>query len=673
MKKPGALRVVISFIPWIMYWSLSAVDLALSLLLGLLVSIIVLYLTFKIGGSRIFNSVPLVFFLASLVLLYSGLGDYLIYCDPASYVILFTTSFVSILSRNPFTLDFSKADYPESYWNDPNFLRINYLLTYMWTIIFLANTFLSLLPFPLSLTTVVLVVSGAVSSAVLPEQLVKLYFRREFRKYPDWSPNGREVVIVGAGIGGLTCGALLAKNGFKVTVLEQHYQVGGYCTSFKRKGFTFDGGVESISGLWENGPIKLLLDELDVDWRNVFTRTREAYIFKGELMEIPEKFSDFINLLVEKFPDEADSIRRFFGLMENAYRELYMNIVETGGVPLPPPLIFKVAGFKALFNYPRVRPHAYMLQSRTLKELLDEYFSNEDLKKLLSTLTAYIGTSVEKTPALSMAIMYGYYMYGGYYPRGGSQEYANLLAKIIEENGGRILTRHKVEKIVAENGEVKGVIANGKMFKASIVVFNANVKQLLRLVDDLPADFAEEIRRLKPSVTAFMVYLGLDMDLSRYPPLIKDLDRGIGLVINSNMDESLAPRGCSTLTIVTLLPTKMYDFFDKEKIGFETYAVRKRKFAEELIRKAEGIIPGLSEHVVVMDAATPYTFKRYTLNYRGAIYAFDQSIDAPKRPYFKTPIKGLYLAGASTFPGGGIEAVTISGVIVARDIAGWKS
>ena len=73
-----------------------------------------------------------------------------------------------------------------------------------------------------------------------------------------------------------------------------------------------------------------------------------------------------------------------------------------------------------------------------------------------------------------------------------------------------------------------------------------------------------------------------------------------------------------------------------------------------------------------MDAATPKTFERYTLNPKGAIYAFDQSMNAPKRPYFKTPVKGLYLVGASTFPGAGIEAVTISGVIAANDVCRWS-
>jgi len=95
------------------------------------------------------------------------------------------------------------------------------------------------------------------------------------------------------------------------------------------------------------------------------------------------------------------------------------------------------------------------------------------------------------------------------------------------------------------------------------------------------------------------------------------------------------------------------------------------KTAQLLVKKAEKLIPGLSKHILVLDAATPKTFERYTLMPEGAIYSFDQSIKT-RRPYFKTPVKGLYLASALTFPGGGIEAVTIAGIICAHDICDWK-
>ncbi|MEM3982799.1 MAG: hypothetical protein QXM71_08785, partial [Thermofilum sp.] len=218
-------------------------------------------------------------------------------------------------------------------------------------------------------------------------------------------------------------------------------------------------------------------------------------------------------------------------------------------------------------------------------------------------------------------------------------------------------------------GEVKGVAAGGRVFRSSVVVANVNAKTaLLELVGEehLGREYAGYIRGLKMSPSAFMVFLGVDMDLSGYPTLIKDLDGGIGVVINSNADPSLAPKGMASVTIITLA-----NYHDFPPRGTEEYLRRKREVADELILRAEKVIPGLSERIVVRDAATPKTFERYTSMPEGAIYAFDQSIET-RRPFFKTPIKGLYLVGASTFPGGGVEAVVISGIICANDIRGWR-
>jgi len=168
------------------------------------------------------------------------------------------------------------------------------------------------------------------------------------------------------------------------------------------------------------------------------------------------------------------------------------------------------------------------------------------------------------------------------------------------------------------------------------------------------------------SPSAFMVFLGVDMDLSSYPTLIIDLNEELHITINSNADPALAPKGKASITIAT--SANYHDFPER---GTKEYFEKKRALAEELIKRAERVIPGLSRHIIIQDAATPKTFERYTLIPEGAIYSFNQSIET-KRPYFKTPIKGLYLVGASTFPGGGIEATVISGIICANDICNWK-
>jgi all-trans-retinol 13,14-reductase len=369
------------------------------------------------------------------------------------------------------------------------------------------------------------------------------------------------------------------------------------------------------------------------------------------------------------FPDEEGNIRAFFDEAKKAYEECYME-TEVYGVPLPAELIVKVFGERKLLNYPKEHPHLYKLMNSNFKEKLDEYFENEDLKEFLCALLGYIGTKPDKTPAnIALTACISYYIHGGYFPRGGAQKFAESLKNFILNHGGNVLVNHKVDRILVENGEVVGVRVGEKVFKAPIVVSNANAKTtFLELIEKshLREEFIEYINGLKMSPSCFMVFLGVDMDLSKYPTLIKNIDEGYDIVINSNADPSLAPQGKASITILTLA-----NYQDFPERGTDEYIRKKQEYSEALIRKAEKVIPDLSKHIVVKDAATPKTFERYTSMPQGAIYSFDQSIGI-KRPYFKTPIKGLYLVGASTFPGGGIEAVTISGIICAHDICNWK-
>jgi all-trans-retinol 13,14-reductase len=337
---------------------------------------------------------------------------------------------------------------------------------------------------------------------------------------------------------------------------------------------------------------------------------------------------------------------------------------------LPAKLIVKLFGGRKLLDYPRERPHFYDWMNKSFKEKLDEHFKSEDLKALLCALLGYVGTTPDKTLASSaLTACLSYYLHGGYFPKGGAQKFADSLKGFIMNHGGIILTNHKVDRILVEYGKVVGVKVGDKIFKAPIVVSNVNAKTtFLELIerDHLKEEFVEYIMGLKMSPSCFLVFLGVDMDLSGYPTLIKNMDEGYDIVINSNADPSLAPKGKASITILTFAN---YDDFPER--GTEGYTRKKQELSETLIKKAEKTIPNLSKRIITKDAATPKTFERYTSMPQGAIYAFNQSIGV-KRPYFKTPIKGLYLAGASTFPGGGIEAVTISGIICAQDINNWK-
>jgi len=677
---PGMLYILVSFVPWIVYWVLCGIGSILGIITPLIFSIILISLQIIKQSFNLMDLTSILYF--SFAFIGTFLLNSNIFLENSGFLgffVLFLMASISIAIKQPYTLHVSKRDYPEVYWKDKSFLAINYIITLVWAGIFLLNVMLFLfLQFSLAVIfSNALVAIGVLFSIIFPSKTPAYFISREFRKY-DWkvevnlkrpkAEDEYDVIIIGSGIGGLVCGSLLSKKGYKVLVLEQHYQVGGYCSSFNRSGFVFNTGVEDVSGLWERGPLTYLLKEIGLRKEELFVRNTSEYIFKGRRIKA-KSLEEFIGTLSEMFPDEEENIKAFFNEAKKAYEECYME-TEVYGVPLPAELIVKVFGEKKLLNYPREHPHLYNWMNKNFKEKLDEYFKNEDLKEFLCALLGYIGTKPDKTPANSaLTACISYYIHGGYFPKGGAQKFANSLKDYILNHGGKVLVNHKVNRILVENGRVVGVMVRDKVFKAPIVVANVNAKTtFLELIEKshLKEEFIEYIKGLKMSPSCFMVFLGIDMDLSSYPTLIKNIDENCEIVINSNADPSLAPKGKASITILTLA-----NYQDFPERGTDEYIRKKQEYSEALIRKAEKVIPNLSKHVIVKDAATPKTFERYTSMPQGAIYSFDQSTGV-KRPYFKTPIKGLYLANASTFPGGGIEAVTISGIICAHDICNWK-
>lgn len=676
---PLFVPVLASFSPWILYWVLSAFNGPLSVILPAAAAALVTLLQSRGWGLSLMDAVSLAYFsLASVATVATGTTVFIDNSGLLGYLVLSAMAVLSLAARRPYTLHFSRRSYPRAYWSDPLFLAVNSAVTSVWAAVFLAGALAFLLVGGLAAAVAsnLLVGLGVALSVVLPAKLPAYYVARRIRRY-DWrvevdrgEPGGEyDVVIVGAGIGGLTCGALLAKRGYRVLVLEQHYLVGGYCSSFKRLGYTFNAGVHDVSGLWDGGPVDYLLRELELPREELFARNRRRFVYRGVAVDLPESVGELVELLSTLFPGEREGLRAFFDYLGRAFEECYRE-AKAYGVPLPPELIAKVLGGRWLADYPREHPHFYRLMGMSYRELLDEYFRGEEVKTFLSALLGYFGTEPERTPASTAVIVYSYLARGGYSPRGGAQRFADALKRFIESRGGRVLVGCRVDRILVEGGRVRGVRAGGRVFRSPIVVSNANAKTtLLELVgrEHLDPGYAEYVESLKMSPSAFMVFLGVNMDLSSYPTLIVSIDDGVQLAISSSAtDPSAAPEGKSSVTILTLASYR--DFPER---GTPEYRELKQKIAQDLVRRAERLVPGLSQHVEVLDAATPKTFERYTLTPEGAIYSFDQSIGV-RRPFFKTPIRGLYLVGASTFPGAGVEAAVISGAICAHDINGWK-
>ena len=550
IKIPGMLYILISFIPWIIYWILCSMGNTLGVLIPLIISLILINPQVQRRDFNLMDITSLLYFsIANVATFIFNVSVFMEQNGFMGYFVLFLMALISIIVKQPYTLQVSKRDYPEAYWKNKSFLAINNLITAVWAGIFLSNAVIFLFfsfPFTVILSNV-LVALGIIFSTIFPIKAPAYFTTKEFKRY-DWNvkvepkiPKGEneyDVIIVGSGIAGLVCGALLSRRGYKVLVMEQHSQVGGYCSSFQRGGFVFNTGVEDVSGLWERGPVTRLLEVLGLKREDLFVRNTTRYILKGEEISA-NNLEEFTNALSSIHPEEKDNISSFFSDAERAYIECYQG-TEIYGVPLPAELIVKVWGERELLDYPRKCPHFYDWMNKTYIEKLDEYFNDEDLKYLMSALLGYVGTEPEKTPASSaLTACVSYYLHGGYFPKGGAQRFANTLRDFVEEQGGEVLTRHKVDKIVVEKGKVTGVRRGENTFEAPIVVANTNAKTtFLELVgeDILDKEFTRYIKGLKMSPSAFMVFLGADVDLSSYPTLIKNFDEGYEIIIKSNAD-----------------------------------------------------------------------------------------------------------------------------------------
>ncbi|NPV56331.1 MAG: FAD-dependent oxidoreductase [Anaerolineae bacterium] len=683
-------QVLFGFIPWIIFWSLSGPGWWTPAILGALLAAaaLVTWRWSKRRDVKTMEVVSLGYFAAhAVVTLALGSSFFIDYGAVLNSLALAGMAFGTLLAGSPFTYQYARESWAPELWDNPLFRLTNQIITGVWGGIFLVNSGLGALSLALPQHAVllnavianVLIGLGITFSSLFPNWFPNFALQRSIdARQPykwrtpsfDGHPSGEtehDVIVIGAGIGGLTTAALLAKRGLKVAVFEQHFLPGGYCTSWERGirqphgsrlRYIFDAGVHDVSGLGERGPVRNLMRQLDIEEEVDWKRMDHEYTLDGLRVAIPRDPSAFATRLGELFPGERDAIRQYFDEMTQIYREMYADLEQSGGVPTTPRTV------KDMMAYPQSHPHAYKWMDRPFTEMLGAFFQDERLKRFLSALTGYLSDDPSLLTVGAMAPIFGYYIDGGYYPAGGSQKFADALVAVIEAHGGKVHLRTPVERILVMDGQAAGVelAVSGQQHRAKALVSNADMKRtFLELVgaEHLPKKFARQAAAAQPSTSAFMVFLGLDYLPQVAPILMSD---AIGIMTPSVVDNSLAPKGHAAMTLISLIPQAQAVTWERKAAD---YQVRKRAFGDTMIAEAEKLIPDLSQHIVYRQDATPRTFERYAWSDSGAIYGPAQ--DA-LHPPLKSPLPGLYLTGSGVYPGAGVEAVVISGTLAADAI-----
>ncbi len=502
-----------------------------------------------------------------------------------------------------------------------------------------------------------------------------------------------DVIIVGAGMGGLSAAAHLAVKGQKVLVLEKHNRVGGSTSNFTRGEFTFDTALHEMAG---GGPGKLdrglyqLLKTTGVDKKVELYEVPHFYrsIFPGVDITLPPNWEGFKNELKKKWPEESRGIDTFHKICADLYGDM-MELRD----------LFRYGSARSALTQAMVpvrQPTFFKWKDRTVKDLMDHCFKNEEIKAVVSQLWVYYGAPVETESALIyMAASESYLSDGAWHVKGTSLALAEGYAARIRELGGTVKTSTLVTKIILEDGVATGVqTADGRKYTARYLVANTDPYQLAyKLIgkENLPARYIEKLESLKAANSLFGVYLGLNIDLKalgyqdteivyntylnstkNYDAMMKgDFEKGaVTITIYSNLSDPVyAPRGKS---VVKLDAYSDISIWPKDRAAYNPLKAQK---VDELIALAAKVIPEIKDpkNIIIKEGYTPRTIETYTLNRGGVVYGFDLTPDQWQKIPNTTPIDNVFIASNWSQAWHGVCSSQINGWRAARLILDKES
>lgn len=470
-----------------------------------------------------------------------------------------------------------------------------------------------------------------------------------------------DAIVVGSGIGGLISAGILSSKGLKTMLIEKHVTPGGYLSSFKRKGFIFDSALDSISGVAPGGLIYRVLELLKIEKDIAFIKVDpiRLSIFPDFEIAVDTDINAYVDRLSSLFPSEAHSIRKLLEKDALIYSNAQLAINET------------ISGNSKLCE---ISSDILRLMNSSYEEYLNEHVCDYRLKAILSDRCPFIGLPPSGVSAFAMINMImSYFKFGAYRPAGGFQRLADLLISGIENSGGEAIFGNGVKQILLDKQDrCAGVrCENGEEYTARYIISNADFYHTFSaLLGGKYSSLADEILS-EPGISTsfFILYAGIkgsvcrhssigyfpsyDMESFFSPDMEFREDSTIGITTASIEDESRVPEGCNTVVLHEMMETS----------GKE---INKAECAEKIIKKAEIIIPGIKEKIIVLDAATPKTLYRYTMNLNGSAFGWKQIPGF--RGVKRHEIKNLYIAGHWGDMGGGVLAAAYSGARAAAEI-----
>mmetsp|Transcript_15828 Transcript_15828/g.51856 ORF Transcript_15828/g.51856 Transcript_15828/m.51856 type:complete len:564 (+) Transcript_15828:3-1694(+) len=499
-----------------------------------------------------------------------------------------------------------------------------------------------------------------------------------------------DVVVIGAGIGGLCAGALLAHYGYSVTVCESHTVPGGAAHAWERDGYTFESGPSLYSGMEARpttNPIGQVLHALGEDLPCINYNTWHVHLPEGSF--ITEVGSSQWQECLTKYVDD-EAVQEWEKLLERM-KPLAAASTSMPTIAIRPDaaVLLTLAAFVPklvgvpLDMLPRI--------TKPYSSFLDDAGINHPFIRNWMDLLCFLlsGKPANATMAAEIGYMFNdWYTPGAQleFPKGGSGAIIDALVRGLKKNGGKLLTSAHVEEILVSDGRATGVSLRGgaRIGARTAVVSNATLWDTVPLLPEgtMPKEWVEEAEGV-PQLESFMhLHLGIDAtdlpdDLEIHHAWVGDWSKGVDaeqnlvlVSIPSVLDPSLAPPGKHVIHAYTPgnEPMALWDGLDRKSDEYKKLKEERSRVLWEAVEKA---IPDVRKRVEIEMVGTPLTCARFLRRKRGSYGGFgwisDEGLTA--FPSAQTPLEGLLVVGDTNFPGPGVPSVAAGGAAVAHSIA----
>lgn len=479
----------------------------------------------------------------------------------------------------------------------------------------------------------------------------------------------QSAIIIGSGLGGLECGYILAKHGFKVTVLEQCDQIGGCLQSYRRHGREFDTGFHYVGGLQKGQslyPLFKYFSLLNLPWRKLDPSCFDKVMVGDEEFDLHNGYDEFASSLAKRFPHQKENLQKYVSVLKSVGDNIYSAFSSDN------------SSMSELFQ-------------KSAYSFLEETISDPLLRKVLSGSSLKMELNADTLPLYVFAQINSSFIQSAWRLQGSGSLIADSLSESIRDMGGDIRTSCRVTSLKETEGRIVGVEVNGnETLCADWVISDAHPRVALDLLESklIKRIYRQRISSLRNSFGMFTVNVCLKKNTVPYQDSTlfvysdsADMWRPDGQKTESALVSYYVPEGKDKTyaTSLDILCPMDYSLVEKwsslpcQRRG-EEYEKFKQQKAEECVSLVKKWIPELDGGVEAMYASTPLTYSSYLSSPLGSAYGICKDYNSPLTTILspRTPVQNLLLTGQSLNLHG-ILGVSLTSVITCSAILGMDT